>query len=80
MEVEINFSICIQYWHQQIYTCVLECTNLVYMCAFVGAIIVYIQLIRTTNMMQHVTFVFIMLCGSTLHVSGALCTHHQECI
>ena len=19
-------------------------------------------------------------CGSTLHVSGALCTHHQECI
>ena len=37
-------------------------------------------LIRTTNVMQHVAFVFITLCGSTLHVSGALCTHHQECI
>ena len=38
------------------------------------------QLIRTTNVMQHVTFVVITFCGSTLHVSGALCTHHQECI
>lgn len=42
MEVEIKFSICMQYWHQQMYTRVLECTNLVYMCAFVGAIIVYV--------------------------------------
>ena len=30
--------------------------------------------------MQHTAFVFITLCVSTLHVSGALCTHHQECI
>ena len=37
-------------------------------------------LIRTTNVMQLVAFVFITLCGSTVHVSGALCTHHQECI
>ena len=29
--------------------------------------------------MQHVAFVFITLCGITLHVSGALCAHHQEC-
>ena len=41
---------------------------------------IIIQLIRTTNVMQHVAFVFITLCGSTLHVSGALCTHHHECI
>ena len=46
---------------------------------FVGPCIIT-QLIRTTNVMQHVAFVFITLCGSTLHVSGALCTHHQECI
>ena len=46
---------------------------------FVGPCII-IQLIRTTNVMQHVAFVFITLCGSTLQVSGALCTHHQECI
>ena len=39
-----------------------------------------VQVIRTTNVMQHVAFVFITLFGSTLHVSGALCTHHQECI
>jgi len=45
MEVEIGFSICIKYWYQPIYTCVLECTNLVYMCAFVGAIIVYIYIL-----------------------------------
>ena len=35
---------------------------------------------RTTNVMQLVAFVFIMFYSSTLHVSGALCTHHQECI
>ena len=46
---------------------------------FVGPCII-IQLIRTTNVMQHVAFVFITFCGSTLHVLGALCTHHQECI
>ena len=40
----------------------------------------YRQTSQTTNVMQHVAFVFITLCGSTLHVSGALCTHHQECI
>jgi hypothetical protein len=40
MEMEIKFLICIQYWHQPKCTCVLKCTNLVYMCVFVGAIIV----------------------------------------
>ena len=30
-------------------------------------------------MMQHVAFVIIMPVIA-LHVSGALCTHHQECI
>jgi hypothetical protein len=50
LEVEIKFLICIQYWHQQTYTCVLECTNLVYICAFVGTIIVYIYSINVWTM------------------------------
>ena len=44
MEVEIGFSIRIQYWYQPMETCVLNCTNLVYMCAFVGAIIVCVYI------------------------------------
>ena len=48
-----------------------------YLCLFLDGTS---KLIGTTNVMQHVAFVFITLCGSTLHVSGALCTHHQECI
>ena len=56
-----------------------QSTTVIIYLIFVGPCII-IQLIRTTNVMQHVAFVFITFCGSTLHVSGALCTHHQECI
>jgi hypothetical protein len=92
MEVEIKFLICIQYWHQQMYTCVIECTNLVYMCAFVDAIIlcvcvcvyiwVCIWLMYGPWIIQNEFFVFwvIVLYRVTgcYHCCGEIfCIHHH---